>query len=166
MRVAKAKVILAACAMLLVFGGRASAQYPDQIGAGMSFTERDGTATGVTVDYAHPIVPFIKGPLAVLGEFGLNSAEGTTLTSYLGGVRFRWDLTRRVAPFGQFLAGAEHCCGATNVALQPGFGVEIAVMAWMSVRAQVDFRDVWLEGDDVGGKRYTFGVALPFRGRR
>jgi len=159
--IGKMKAALAALTLLFVVTGQASAQYPDQIGAGVSMLERNGSATGFTVDYAHSIVPFTNGPLGVVGEFGLHRADGSTLTSYLGGVRWRWDVSRRIAPFGQFLAGAEHCCGSANVTLQPGFGFEIVATPQLRFHLQVDFRDVWLEGDDLDGKRYTFGVVLP-----
>ena len=153
------KTALVSSALLLGLAVPAAAQ--GQLGAGISFLDSSSTGAGVTVDYAYPIVPLTRGAVSVVGDFGLNRFDGATVTSYLAGLRVRGNLNSRVAPFGQFLVGAEHCCGSTETALQPGFGVDFAITPTLNFRAQVDFRTVRYEGDDSNDQRYTFGVSLP-----
>jgi hypothetical protein len=158
------KTVLATSALLLALASPAAAQ--GQLGVGVAWLDSGDTGTGITVDYSYPIIPFTKGTMSVVGDLGLNKFVGATVSSYLGGVRFRTSLARRVSAFGQFLAGVERCCGSTDTALQPGVGIEVSVHPMLNLRAQVDFRTVQLEGDDAGGQRYTFGASLPIPARR
>ena len=153
------KTALVSSALLLGLAVPAAAQ--GQLGAGLSFLDSSSTGAGVTVDYAYPIVPLTRGAVSVVGDFGLNKFDGATVTSYLGGLRLKYNLNDRVSPFGQFLFGVEHCCEFTDTALQPGFGVDFAINPTLNVRAQVDFRSVRFDGGSTNSQRYTFGVSLP-----
>jgi hypothetical protein len=157
--------IAAPAALVLLFGLATPTAAQGRLGAGVSWLDEAGTGTGMTFDYAHPIVPFTTGTLSAVGDLGFNWFDGTTVSSYLGGVRYQLSFGR-VAPFGQFLLGAEHCCGATDFAIQPGFGVDITITPLVGFRGQVDFRNVALEGGDLNGQRYTFGISLAIPTRR
>ncbi len=52
-----------------------------------------------------------------LGEFGITHFEFGNVTSFQGGGRivFNMQSNPKVKPFGQFLAGIEHCCGCDGV---------------------------------------------------
>lgn len=164
MSIVKVKAVFGASALLLALAAPAAAQ--GQLGAGISFLDSSDTGAGVTVDYAHPIVPLTKGTISAVGDFGLNKFDGATVTSYLGGLRVRGVVKPKVVAFGQFLIGAEHCCESTEMALQPGLGIEFAVSPKWNVRAQVDFRTVRSSGNSVNSQRYTFGVSLPVPARK
>jgi hypothetical protein len=154
------KTVLGTSALLLALATPAVAQ--GQLGAGLSFIDGEGgTGTGVTIDYAHPIVPLTQGTIAVVGDFGLNRFDGETVTSYLGGLRVRGNLNDRISPFGQFLLGVEQCCDSTDTALQPGFGIDFTVNPRLNVRAQVDFRTIRYDGGNYTDPRYTFGISMP-----
>jgi hypothetical protein len=154
------KTILASSSLLLALAVPAAAQ--GQLGAGISFLrDTSETGAGVTVDYAYPIVPLTRGAIAVVGDFGLNKFDGATLTSYLGGIRVRGNLNDKVAPFGQFLVGAQHCCGETDTTIQPGVGIDFAINPTLNFRAQVDFRNVRFSGTSYNSQRYTFGISMP-----
>jgi opacity protein-like surface antigen len=137
------------------------------VGAGLSFLHDDGaTATGFTIDYASVKPATDKATFGFVGDFGLNKFDGGTVTSYLGGVRVAIPGSAKVKPFAQFVLGAEHCCDSTNLTLQPGAGVDIAVSPTLSVRVQIDFRNVRFDGGSANEQRYTFGVAIPVGGKK
>ena len=159
MSIVKVKTVLASSALLLALAAPAHGQ--GQVGAGISFLDSSDTGAGVTVDYAYPIVPLIRGAVSVVGDFGLNKFDDATVTSYLGGLRVRGNVKPKVMAFGQFLMGGQHCCGSTNTTLQPGLGMEIAINPRLNFRAQVDFRTVRADGTSSNSQRYTFGVSLP-----
>lgn len=160
MNIVNVKTILASSSLLLALAVPAAAQ--GQLGAGISFLhDSSETAPGFTVDYAYPIVPLTRGAIAVVGDFGLNKFDGATATSYLGGIRVRGNLNDKIAPFGQFLVGAEHCCGSTDTTFQPGVGIDFAINPTLNFRAQVDFRTVRYPEDDLNSQRYTFGISIP-----
>jgi hypothetical protein len=139
----------------------------DSLGAGVSFYDDEiETGVGFNVDYSKSFVGRDQIALAAVGEFGLNRFDEVTATSYLGGIRVQGALAPRVMPFGQFLIGAEHCCESTNLALQPGFGVDVAISPLVNLRAQVDFRNVRYEDDlNETYQRYTVGISLPLSRR-
>jgi len=169
-RIVNVKAVFASSALLLALAAPAAAQGQSgaassvpqpELGAGLSFLDSSDTGTGITVDYGHPVVPFTWGALSAVGDLGLNHFDGATVSSYLGGVRVKGNVAPRISPFGQFLVGAEHCCGVTDFTLQPGVGVDVAINRMLNVRAQVDFRTVQAEQGNVNTQRYTFGVVLP-----
>jgi hypothetical protein len=159
------KSLFVCTALIAATAGTAFAQ--DTVGAGVSFYDDEiETGVGFNLDYGKAVIDRDQAAFAVVGEFGLNRFEEATATSYLGGVRVQGKLANRVLPYGQFLIGAEHCCESTNLALQPGFGVDVAINPYLNVRAQVDFRNVRYE-DDINEtyQRYTVGISIPV-GRR
>jgi hypothetical protein len=155
------KSLFLCTALLFATAGTALAQ--DSFGAGVSFYDDDTeTGVGFNLDYGKAIVDRPQAAVAAVGEFGLNRFDAGNAYSYLGGVRVQGKLADRVMPFGQFLIGAERWSENNNLALQPGFGVEVALNPYMNVRAQVDFRNVRYD-DDVNEtyQRYSFGIAIP-----
>jgi hypothetical protein len=159
-RIGSVKNVLFGSALLLATAAPVFAQ--GTVGAGLSFLHGDGaTATGFTIDYSSVTPATDKATFGFVGDFGLNKFEGATVTSYLGGVRVAIPGSAKVKPFAQFLIGAEHCCESTDLALQPGVGVDFAVSPSLDVRVQVDFRNVRYDGGSTNTQRYTFGVAIP-----
>jgi hypothetical protein len=154
------KNVLFGGAFLLATAAPAFAQ--GTVGAGLSFLHDDGaTATGITIDYSNVKPSTDKATVGFVGDFGLNHFDGATVTSYLGGVRVGIPGSARVHPFAQFVLGAEHCCGDSNFAFQPGVGVDIPINPTLNFRAQIDFRTVRVDGTSFNEQRYTFGVSLP-----
>jgi hypothetical protein len=159
-RIGSVKSVLIGSAFLLATAAPVFAQ--GTVGAGLSFLHDDGaTATGFTIDYASVKPATDKATFGFVGDFGLNKFDGGTVTSYLGGVRVAIPGNAKVKPFAQFVIGAEHCCGSTDLAFQPGAGVDFAVSPTLDVRVQVDFRTVRADGDTFNAQRYTFGIAIP-----
>jgi hypothetical protein len=157
--------IAAAAALMLVLApGRARAQEaPAQhLGAGFSLLHDEGQwAPGPAIDYSRRFVT--AGPVTVegVGEFGMNKFLDVTATSFGGGARVVYRVSR-ARLFGQFLIGAEHAIGETDFATQPGFGVDVRVKHNVSVRGQLDIRTVRIEVGSFTENRYTMGVAFGF----
>jgi hypothetical protein len=143
----------------LILASAAPAAAQGELGAGLSFLhDSESTGTGFTVDYAQSLgSPTVK----LVGDLGLNRFEGTTVSSYLGGVRVQGAIHERASLFGQFLIGGENCCDSTDLAFQPGVGLNIAINPMLNLRAQVDFRTVRFEGENFNSQRYTVGVSIP-----
>lgn len=96
-----------------------------------------------------------------LGEIGYNHFENDNVSSYLGGIRFQGTY-RRFAPFAQMLLGVERCCGQpSEFAIQPGVGFDMAARSRFAFRAQVDWRHVSRDRDDIDGLRVGVGVVIP-----
>ena len=135
------------------------------VGVSFLYDNEDESATGAAVDVVHNFA--VRGSIGIgaVIDFGFHRySEGVVnlnVTSFMGGVRFTSFASDRVRPFGQFLAGAERCCGSTDFAWQPGGGVDLVVTDTMNLRALVDFRVVRFEGQDFRETRFTFGVSLP-----
>jgi hypothetical protein len=161
----KMNTVVCGAALMLATAVPAFAQ--GTVGAGLSFLHDDGdTATGVTVDYSTAKPATDKATWGLVGDFGLNHFNGGTVTSYLGGVRVVIPGSAKVKPFAQFVIGAEHCCGVTDLAYQPGAGVDVVISPTLNFRAQVDFRSVRDNGDTFNEQRYTFGVSMPVGGSK
>lgn len=132
------------------------------VGVGLSFLHDDGaTATGLMVDYSTAKPEAGKVAVGLVGDLGLNHFDGANVTSFLGGVRVAGMAGEKASVFGQFLIGAEHCCGSTDLAFQPGVGVDIPLTPTLNFRFQLDFRTVRFAGNNFNEQRYTFGVSLP-----
>lgn len=116
---------------------------------------------GLHVDVAKRFLQGRKMNVAGVGEIGFNHFEDATLSSYLGGVRFAGNYSRKFQPFAQVLLGVEHCCSATNFAIQPGAGIDIPWKPQFAIRGQVDWRHVNNDFDDADGLRIAVGVVFP-----
>jgi opacity protein-like surface antigen len=149
---------VAACALVAVTVVPAAAQ-STSVGANLTFLREEGddTGAGVAIDVAKGLTPSI----AVAGEFGYNSFDGYSITSYLGGLRFTPAIEAPVQPFVQALFGLEHCCDQNAFAFQLGGGVEIPVSESLKVRGQYDYRHTRYDGEGFNGHRFGVGVVLP-----
>jgi hypothetical protein len=168
------RVTSAVIAGLLLFGlsvTTASAQQPTSsddydlsVGAlyGAALNEYSQTSNvGMHLDLAKRFLRDDSMNVAALGEIGFNHFESMTLSSYLGGIRFAGNYSRKFSPFAQFLLGVEHCCDETHFTIQPGGGIDVPWKAQFAFRAQVDWRHVNYEGDDADGLRVGVGVVFP-----
>lgn len=98
---------------------------------------------------------------SALGEIGYNHFENDNVSSYFGGLRFQGTY-RRFAPFAQVLLGVERCCGQpSEFAIQPGVGIDMAARSRFSLRAQIDWRHITRDRDDVDGLRVGLGLVFP-----
>lgn len=151
---------VAACALVAVTVVPAAAQ-STSVGANLTFLREDGdpseTGVGVSIDAAKGLTPTV----AVAGEFGYNSFDGYSITSYLGGIRYTPALGSSVQPFLQALLGLEHCCEENAFAYQLGGGVEIPVSQALKIRGQYDYRRTSYDGEGYNGHRFGIGVVLP-----
>jgi opacity protein-like surface antigen len=158
---------VAAMALVGALSAPAAAQDLNQtnIGAAVTFLAEEGeeTGAGFLVDVARDLTPAV----AVVGEFGLNSFEFSTITSYQGGVRFTPVLEgTAVSPFVQALVGLERFSGdgfdATNgLSFQIGGGVEFPLSDRLNLRAQYDYRRTSYDGEGFNGNRFGVGVVFP-----
>lgn len=138
--------------------------YDLSVGALYDFVLNEYSSTsnvGVHFDVAQRFMRSGSLNVSGVGEIGFNHFEDATLQSYLGGVRFAGSYSRKFQPFGQVLLGVEHCCDATNFAIQPGVGVDIPWRRAFALRAQVDWRHVNSDFDDADGLRVGVGVVFP-----
>jgi len=126
---------------------------------------------------------------AAVGEIGVAHAsniDGTTgdltLTSFLGGPRYSWRRSARIAPFGQFLIGGAHGSGALTPALSglpsdanafamsTGGGVDATVSRHWAVRMiELDYyltRFNNATNNHQNNLRIGVGIAYRFGGRR
>lgn len=116
---------------------------------------------GLQVDVAQRFLIGSNLSASALGEIGYNHFENDNISSYLGGLRFQGTY-RRFAPFAQVLLGAERCCGRpSEFAIQPGVGFDMAARSRFSFRAQVDWRHITRDRDDVDGFRAGVGLVFP-----
>jgi hypothetical protein len=116
---------------------------------------------GLQVDVAQRFLIGSNLSASALGEIGYNHFEDDNISSYLGGLRFQGTY-RRLAPFAQVLLDVERCCERpSEFAIQPGVGVDMAARARFSVRAQVDWRHITRDRDDVDGLRVGVGLVFP-----
>lgn len=116
---------------------------------------------GLQVDVAQRFLIGSNLSASALGEIGYNHFENDNISSYFGGLRFQGTY-RRFAPFAQVLLGVERCCGRpSEFALQPGVGFDVAARARFALRAQVDWRHITRDRDDVEGLRVGVGLVFP-----
>ena len=87
-----------------------------------------------------------------------------SLYSFLGGVRFSFQRSAGLVPFGQLLAGLEQYSepgfSEHGFALQPGGGVELPISSGLSARAQVDFRLAEEQGQTFKEFRIGGGIVI------
>jgi hypothetical protein len=90
-----------------------------------------------------------------------SQAGSYTIVSLLGGLGVTIKTNARVAPFAQFVAGLERCCGENAFAIQPGGGVDYWFKPTLAFRGQIDFRIARYSGETFNETRVTLGVVLP-----
>lgn len=163
--------IATACTMFLVFfvATRASAQASGGrlfVGALYDpvFHVTDETSSaGAHFDLSQNVIERTSSSISWVGEFGFNSFENETIMGYLGGGRIAGQINPRMWLFFQFLAGAQHCCGSTDFAFQPGLGFDFARWPNITIRTQLDFRRVFFESNSRSETRLGVGVMIPIR---
>ena len=167
MRTSFLKQMFAALALISAMAVPAAAQ--TTLGANVTFLNvEEETGTGLAVDLAGAVAPAID----IVGEVGFNNYDNDSLTSFLGGVRFKPAVDANVIPFVQALVGIERWNSdfldetSNGFAFQIGGGIEIPVGERLRVRAQYDFRRTshdFGDGfeDDLNGNRFGVGVVIP-----
>jgi hypothetical protein len=156
-----------AAALALVGAGRALGQDAGAtVGASYDVLYHefsDTSAAGVHFDVAKSV-----GMVSAVGEIGFNHFDGATVSSFLAGGR--WGLpssNAKLSPFVQVLVGAWRCgaCDLTELALQPGFGVDFMTSKMYKIRGQVDLRHIFSDFDDENAYRLSVGAVFNVGGK-
>jgi len=120
-----------------------------------SITRTSGSRSGVALD--------ISGRVA--GRFGL-AAEGSVFdaASFLAGARWTTGVESRGRSFVQVLIGPTALTLERSAfTIQPGAGVDFLLSPTMSIRLQVDFRNLTSEGSRSHQTRILAGVVFGSR---
>lgn len=134
------------------------------VGVGVSFLHDDTvTYKGFAADVAKDIKMMDNASVSVVGDIGFYSNE-ITISSYAGGIRVTGQAGSKAGIFGQFLIGAEHCCGQTNLLLAPGVGLDYVLTPRLNVRAEINFNNVRFDGGSFNEQRYFFGISTKLGG--
>ena len=127
--------------------------------AGLTFMDFGTTGVGAAANVLfNTLQKTGNGRIGVVGDFGLNHFDNATVVTIGGGGRYTFATSGKIAPYGQFLIVALHCCGNTNIDPSIGFGVDIGWKPNMNFRGAVDFIL-----DDTTATRWFFGVSMPIK---
>jgi hypothetical protein len=121
------------------------------------------SSAGAHFDISQKVIVRTSSSISWVGEIGFNSFDTGTIAGYLGGGRIDGQINPKLSPFFQFLAGAQHCCGSTDFAFQPGLGFDYARWPNITIRTQLDFRRVFFESGSKSETRLGVGVMIPLR---
>ena len=108
-----------------------------------TLTENYGTGVGVEGDVMFPLSTSRSMTLGGVVDGSFNKFSGFYEASVLGGVRIIANARGSIRPFGQFLAGIEHCniCASNDPSFEPGGGVDLKLSrSNVSIRAEVGYR--------------------------
>jgi hypothetical protein len=116
--------------------------------------------------------------LAVAGEVGGSSKTVAIpgdqpklrVYTFLAGPRVRRPPGDRIVPFGQVLVGAARASTSvltvtetvTDLAYQPGGGVDVMISGRLGVRAEGDWRIIRSDGTNSKEPRFTLGAVVAF----
>jgi hypothetical protein len=166
-----------ACALVLALARPAAAQ--GKLGAGLSFLNAEGgTGAGLVVDYSKVVATVGGGRLGWLGDVSTHVDEGIRITTLMGGARYSRMSGEKLTWFLQGLIGmgrftatgdvGDECdaieadCSATDLAIAPGVGVDVWMTDRLSLRLQFDLPMILTEVETFNGRRFWFGISLPF----
>jgi hypothetical protein len=121
------------------------------------------SSAGAHFDISQKVIVRTSSSISWVGEIGFNSFDAGTIAGYLGGGRIDGQINPKMSSFFQFLAGAQHCCGSTDFAFQPGLGFDYARWPNITIRTQLDFRRVFFESGSKSETRLGVGVMIPLR---
>ena len=136
------------------------------VGLGLTALHEDyGTGTGgeinVQVFDFRSASPFGIG---LVVNAGLNSFDGFTETSVMGGVRFTLRGHAWIRPFGQILAGVEHCntCKTTDPSFEPGVGIDVALSrgGCLCFRGEAGYRVTPADGQTFKEAHVLVGISV------
>jgi len=118
---------------------------------------------GIMMDFGKSIT----NRVSLVGEFNLHKFTqfDETYTQAAVGARVGHMFGSRARLFVQVVAGPQNNFGATGIAVQPGFGVNVRVSRKMDAKFQMDFPIVRWEGETYQQYRFSFGLGLPFGGK-
>jgi len=128
------------------------------IGLGLTFLNvSDSTGVGANANVLFNTLDASEnGRLGVVGDFGINDFDGGTLTTLMGGIRYTFNATGRVLPYGQVLVGIAHCCSDTDFVPSLGGGVDVAWRDNLNFRGELAFHFT-----DATATRFFLGISLP-----
>ena len=149
--------VVAACILARVPAVSAQGRAEVAVSYDFLYHEYEETsAAGMHVGAAVPIAHF-KGVV----EAGVNRFDGATVSSFMGGAR--WRLGRgssaKLEPSVQALIGAWRCCEETNVAFQPGLLLDYRYSSKVAIRGGLALRHIFVSDfDDENAFRLSAGV--------
>src|SRR5690349_7847849 len=157
---------LTGLALTVALASPALAQQPSQplsggndrtmlVGLGLTFLNAaDETAIGVAGNALFNVLKATEhGNIGIAADVGVNSFDGGTVTTFMGGPRFTFNTSGKLQPYGQFLIGIAHCCGDSDFEPALGFGVDIAWTPKVNFRGELQFFF-----GDVDATRWFFGI--------
>lgn len=176
--------ILAALTLALAIAAPAAAQNNGVLfGAGVSFLNDEGeTATGFAIDVKKDVKTTDKLGIGVFGDFGWYRDKEdddftTKIMTIMGGVRASFRNQSKATPYAQlgigvarFSASGDFCddiggCESeSDMAMAPGFGVDVAINDKWNFRAAFDLIVVFFEGESETVKRFTIGISTRIGG--
>lgn len=163
------KGLFLAAALVTGFAAPAAAQQPAQpvsggdeqtmlFGAGLTFMDYGDTGIGFAANALfNALSSSDRGRLGIVGDLGLNTFDGGTVVTVMGGPRYTFNTSGKVLPYGQFLIGILRSPGDTDFSPSLGVGADIAWKPNLNFRAELSF--FFQEFDDP--VRFFFGVSLP-----
>jgi hypothetical protein len=135
---------------------------PIEVSGGYSYLHDQDAASNFPSGWVGSVSTVMNSRVSVVGEVGgsyqtLTSPPGSVnshVYSFLGGARYTAHATAKVSVFGQALVGAARLStsvdGAalpeTDLAFQPGGGVDVSLAPKWAVRIQGDFRAIRVTG--------------------
>lgn len=169
MRISTLKHLFIGAALIVGLATPAAAQQPTQpvtggneqtmlFGAGLTFMNAgDATGVGLAANALfNALTSSNRGNLGIAGDFGFNNFDGGTIVTVMGGPRYTFKTSGKVAPYGQFLVGIVRNPVDTDFRPALGFGADIAWKPNLNFRGEISF---FL--DDTDATRFFFGVSLP-----
>jgi len=188
-RVSIRKVVgtFAALTLALAIAAPAAAQNNGVLfGAGVSFLNDEGeTITGFALDVMKDVKTTDKLGIGVFGDFGWHRKSDdsfggdftTKIMTNMGGVRASFVNASKATPYAQLGIGVARfsasgdicddfggCESESELAMAPGFGVDVKLNDKWNFRAALDFIVAFFEDESDWVKRFTIGVSTRLGG--
>jgi hypothetical protein len=164
----RARNLVLATALLLASVVPAAAQ--NEVGLSYSILRlyEETAPAGFTVDFSRRLATVgTTAGLTAVGELSVNMfgdigyENDTTQFTFMGGMRFITG-PGKVRPFGQFLIGGLKWTDfETDLAVQPGAGLQVSIRPRLDLRGQIDFPIDFFAGESEVGYRFNVGVVMP-----
>ena len=152
---------------------------PIEVSGGYSYLHDQDAASNFPSGWVGSVSAPINSMVSVVGEVGgsyqtLTNPLGSVnshIYSFLGGARYTAHATSKVSVFGQALVGAARssinldiaASSETDLAFQPGGGVDVSLAPKWAVRIQGDFRAIRVSSTSTTTKQERVVAGLVFR---
>ena len=149
---------------------------PVEVSGGYSYLHDLDASSNFPAGWVGSVAAGVSSRVSVVGELGgsyqtLATPSGNVnnhVYSFLGGARYAAPVTGSVSLFGQALVGAARssvivanaASSETDLAFQPGGGVDVSLAPRWAVRVQGDFRAVRVSGTTTKQDRVVAGLVF------